>query len=144
MESAVAIEVVLRDLAVIAESQGDIVPLVYQRFFAVSEDGQALMNHSDVHMQGRMFEQVLELLFTDDHFGPGSYLEWELENHLNAYGATSNMYQSFLEAVVAVAQSCLGDRWQTTNAEAWQQRVERILTEVSVYEASNVGQSASM
>ncbi|NKB99927.1 MAG: hypothetical protein GKR90_15710 [Pseudomonadales bacterium] len=144
MESANAIEVVINDLEAIAESHGDIVPLVYQRFFDVSDDGKMLMGHSDIHMQGRMFEQVLELLFTDDHFGPGCYLQWELENHLDAYGATPSMYQAFFEAVVSVAKSCLGEDWQLTNAEAWQQRVDQILTEVTAYEASNVGQSASI
>jgi hypothetical protein len=144
MDSVAAIDVVLHDLERIAESHGDIVPLVYVQFFDTSDDGKSLMGHSDIHMQGRMFEQVLELLFTDEHFGPNAYLQWELENHLDAYGATPKMYIAFFDAVVAVAQNCLGTSWQDANSQAWKQRVDLILSEVAAYDARSAGQSASI
>lgn len=144
MDSEQAIDIVMEDLEAIAQSHGDIVPLVYERFFAISEDGRSLMGHSDVHMQGRMFEQVLELLMSDEHFGPGAYLDWELENHLDAYGATPPMYAAFFDAVVAVASTCMGERWREVNRAAWAQRVEAIVAGVTRYEARSSGQSSSM
>lgn len=144
MNSEEAIHIVTEDLAVIAQSHGDIVPRVYERFFSISEDGRSLMGHSDIYMQGRMFEQVLELLMSDEHFGPGGYLDWELENHLDAYGATPDMYAAFFAALVDVAEVCLGEGWLPPNRAAWAQRVEAIQKGVARYEARSAGQSSSM
>ena len=91
-----------------------------------------------------MFEQVLELLMSDEHFGPGAYLDWELENHLDAYGATPPMYAAFFDAVVAVASTCMGERGREVNRAAWAQRVEAIVAGVTRYEARSSGQSSSM
>lgn len=144
MNSEDAIHIVTEDLVAIAQSHGDIVPLVYEKFFSISEDGRSLMGHSDIYMQGRMFEQVLELLMNDEHFGPGGYLDWELENHLDAYGATPDMYAAFLTAVVDVVAACLGEGWLQPNRAAWAQRVAAIQNGVARYEARSAGQSSSM
>ena len=37
----------------------------------------------------------LELMFDDRHLESGAYLDWELENHIDAYGVDPSMYQDF-------------------------------------------------
>ena len=76
-----SIDTVTRGLTISADRLGDIVPTVYERFFALSDEGRQLLGHSDQYMRGRMFEEVLELLMSDEPFGPNGYLDWELRNH---------------------------------------------------------------
>ena len=144
MTGSNVIEVVTQDLALVAERQGDITQLLFQRFFQKSSASLELMKHSDVHMQGRMLEGVLELLFEDRHLEAGGYLEWELENHVDAYGATFEMYDAFFAALLEVIRECLGDDWSDERASAWQARVDAILEVVSAYEARSMGQSSSI
>ena len=144
MNSTEAIAQVYADLEIVAERVGDISPGVYERFFARSEAGRRLMGHSDEYMRGRMLEQVLDLLFDDQHLEPGAYLEWELENHIDAYGATPSMYRDFFAAFVAEIEAALGADWGDVHQSAWNQRVEAILQVVADYEANNADQSASI
>jgi hypothetical protein len=124
-----------QSLAAYAERVGDPVPVVYERFFDLCEPARELMGHSDEHMRGRMFEQVLELLFTDAHFGPGGYLDWELDNHLLAYQATGEMYVAFFTAVMDVVRDGLGPQWSTAYHNAWQDRIDLILAQVREHPA---------
>ena len=128
--------IITESLTLCAERLGDIVPLVFEKFFAADGGAASLMAHSDAHMQGRMFESTLDLLMTSDHFGPGKYLDWELDNHLVAYQATPGMYRSFLDAVVSVVRDALGSDWQPGFEEAWQQRVSRILSQVDAHKGA--------
>ena len=123
----------MASLELCAERAGDIVPQVFARFFAADADAHALMQHSDEHMQGRMFEGVLELFMSDDHFGPGKYLQWEIENHIDAYAATAKMYESFFASLVAEVQDALAADWNEDTAGAWQNRIERIMKQVNAH-----------
>ena len=144
MDSVAAIERLTRDLEKIVDLHGDPVPELYETFFAISKAGRSLMGHSDLHMQGRMFEQVLELLLTDDHFGAGGYLDWELRNHVDAYGVTTQMYTDFFAALMGVAKKILGADFDRHSRAAWSQRIHVILSQVDAYDASSSGQSASI
>ena len=94
------------------------------------------MQHSDLHMQGRMFESVLDLLMNDELFGEDGYLDWELDNHLVAYAATPGMYQSFFDAIVEVVEGSLGIDWSDRYANAWQARVDKIMDRVNAFSAT--------
>lgn len=115
-----------------AES-GDVVPDVFERFFARSAEARELMQHSDAHMQGRMFEGVLELLMSESHLGSGGYLEWELDNHIDAYAATAPMYDAFFSALLESVQLSLGAAWTPRIAAAWDQRIGRIMAQVHAH-----------
>ncbi|MEM9621190.1 MAG: globin [Pseudomonadota bacterium] len=121
---------ITRSLEICANNLGDIVPQVYQRFFQLSAPAQQLMGHSDDQMRGRMFEQTLELLMTDDHFGENGYLDWELDNHLLAYQVDREMYEAFFAAITDVVREGTGDAWGTADAAAWQARTQLILDQV--------------
>lgn len=119
---------IMHSLEICAETLGDIVPAVYSRFFELSPEAEALMGHSDDHMRGRMFEQTLELLMSDEHFGADGYLNWELDNHLLAYQVDKEMYEAFFSAIAEVVEQGTGEQWGPDDARAWQERIEFILS----------------
>ena len=123
------IDTVTASLEVCAERAGDIVPAVFARFFETDTLARNLMEHSDVHMQGRMLESVVDLFISDGAFGAGNYLEWELDNHLDAYAATPAMYRAFFQGLVEVVADALETEWPQFEA-AWQRRVALILDQV--------------
>ena len=137
MNASEELECLTQSLALAAEQAGDITPAVFDNFFTRSEQGRALMSHSDEHMRGRMMTSVYELLMTDDHFGPGGYLEWELDNHIDAYAATPDMYDDFFAALADVVEQAVvasGGRQQWASyAPAWQARIERIMHQVHAH-----------
>ena len=135
MNSDEEIEQISLSLALYAERIGDMVPFVYDRFFDLDKNAKALMAYSDEHMRGRMFASVLELFMSDEHLDAGGYLDWELDNHLRAYGVTPAMYETFFESVVTTLSEGLGDEWTETSSQAWQGRVARIMEHVKGYES---------
>ncbi len=126
---------VIRSLEICAERKGDIVPEVYERFFARHPGALELMGHSDEYMRGRMFEQVLELLMSDEHFGAGGYLDWELDNHLVAYQVAGDMYDAFFDAVLEVVREGAAELWTEADATAWRERIDMIMAHVRVHPA---------
>ena len=126
-----SIDTVTRGLTICADRLGDIVPTVYERFFALSDEGRQLMGHSDQYMRGRMFEEVLELFMSDEPFGPNGYLDWELRNHLDAYNAKPSMYEALFEAITQIVRESVGSGWTDRDTSAWQDRVDRIMDQVN-------------
>jgi hypothetical protein len=104
-------------------------------FSSLDKDAKALMAYSDEHMRGRMFASVLELFMSDEHLDAGGYLDWELENHLRAYGATPAMYETFFKSVVTTLAEGLGDDWTENSRQAWRDRLARITEHVKVHES---------
>lgn len=133
MDDQVTIEAVNASLELCAERAGDIVPAVFERFFALCAEAAELMRHTDRHIQGRMFEAVLDLLMSDAHLGADGYLAWELQNHIDAYAATPPMYAAFFEAIIDVVRDALGRDWNDAFAEAWEARTQRIMSDVHAY-----------
>jgi hypothetical protein len=93
------------------------------------------MEYSDEHMRGRMFAAVLELFMSDEHLDAGGYLDWELDNHLRAYGATPAMYETFFESVVTTLAEGLADDWSERWSQAWRDRLARIMEHVKIHES---------
>ena len=133
MSETESIQLVTDTLELCAETLGDIVPPVYERFFELSDSGRGLMDHSDQYMRGRMFEQVIAVLMSDEHFESGGYLEWELTNHLDAYNARPDMYLAFFQALQEVVQQGASSIWSEQTALAWQTRIELIMSRVQLH-----------
>mgnify|MGYP006183231245 CR=1 FL=1 len=130
---------IIASLELCSEAAGDITPLVYKRFFELCPEGLELMGHSDEHMQGRMLEQVLDLFFSDEHFGEGAYLNWELDNHLVSYRVQGGMYDHFFTALLSVVNEAVGSAWTQPMAAAWDERIGLIMGQVRVHPAVVVG-----
>jgi hypothetical protein len=62
------LDVVVESLEQLAEREGDIAAEVYERFFASCGSAVPLMGHSDVHMRGRMLDEVFGLLTWDTRY----------------------------------------------------------------------------
>jgi len=122
-------------LEICAENIGDIVPEVYERFFALSPEAKVLMGHADEFMCGRMLNEVLTLFLNQEHLAPGAYLDWELDNHLLAYQATSKMYDAFFQALIETVRGGVGDAWTQADELAWNNAVSLILNHVHAHPA---------
>jgi hypothetical protein len=105
----------------------DITGDVYQRFFAADPAAAELMDHSDQYMKGRMLQEVLELMLTDD---PANYLAWEVRNHVLSYDVDVAMYASLLDALQAALAAALGERWSASYAQAWEGRTALLLDRI--------------
>lgn len=124
------IKLISDSLELYAERHGDMAPRVYERFFELNREAAALMEYSDEHMRGRMFASMVELFLSDEHLGPGGYLDWELENHIKAYSATTAMYESLFQSMRDVLDKDLGIDWRPEWQHAWSSRIARILQQV--------------
>lgn len=113
-----------------AERAGDISASVYEKFFADNRQAFNLMEHADEHMQGRMIAETVGLMLSDEHFGESGYLNWEVKNHLLAYGVDLDMYADYLESLKSTVQEVLGDDWNKQLDDAWSQRITHVLKEI--------------
>jgi hypothetical protein len=127
------IKLISDSLELYAERHGDMAPRVYERFFELNREAAALMEYSDEHMRGRMFASMVELFLSDEHLGPGGYLDWELENHIKAYSATTAMYESLFQSMRDVLDKDLGKDWRPEWQHAWSSRIARILQQVKQF-----------
>lgn len=124
---------VVHSLELCAELDQDINDSVYQHFFDACPEAIALMGHSDEHMRGRMMTQVVELLMEDTNYQSGDYLDWEVENHVQAYAVSASMYSAFLPAVKAAMQQALGNQWHAEHETAWNERLTKMNTAIQEY-----------
>ena len=124
------VQLISTSLEACAQLEGDITEKVYAQFFATCQAALPLMDHSDQYMKGRMLAQVFELLLDDEHLGEGSYLRWEVNNHLLAYGVDVAMYRSFLDALRDVVKASLGATWTVALARAWAAKIDELLAEI--------------
>ncbi len=132
-----SIELVTDTLMLCAEADIDVQPTVYEKFFEACPAARDLMGHSDEHMRGRMLEQVFELLMDPELQGAENYLEWEFNNHIDAYGVDADMYSHFFSALQQAIAGALGERWSAEFEAAWQTRIAGLINEVDAYSQAN-------
>ena len=132
-DTAKEIDLISDSLELYAQRHGDMAPRVYECFFELNPEAAALMEYSDEHMRGRMFASMVELFLSDEHLEPGGYLDWELENHIKAYSATTAMYESLFQSMRDVLNNDLGADWQPDWQEAWSNRIDRIMEQVKQF-----------
>ncbi len=123
-------DLVYRSLELAAETAGDIVPAVFQRYFRRCPAAAELMSHMDQHMHGRMLDEVLRLLMTEHYDADDTYLNFEVKNHRLAYGVQNSMYPELFAAVQETVSDALGEQWTEAFAAAWQDRLGALLKEI--------------
>ena len=124
---------IIESLDACAQEDIDICEDVYPRFFHDNSAAYALMDHTDIHMKGRMLAETLELLITESP----NYLEWEVANHLLAYNVNITMYGAFFQAIQDSVAAALGAQWNETYALAWKDGTDKLLREIqTISEAS--------
>ncbi len=119
-------DLVLASFEAAAELSGDITADVYRRYYARCPEAERLMSHVDPYMQGRMMEEVLNLLMTAPEDLPDGYLQFETANHAS-YGVVPDLYRPLLEAVRDAVQAAAGDVWSLAWDAAWRQRIDELM-----------------
>ncbi len=125
-------DLVLESFELAAESEKDITAGAYERFYARCPAAQDVMSHVDEHMQGRMLEEVLELLMTPEGEVEPGQLAFEVGNH-RAYGTSPDHYRPLLEAVRDTVERELGARWNERFEHAWEAKIESLLAQIHAH-----------
>lgn len=124
-----SVDAILQSFELAAERAGDIVPAVYEAYFARCPESSDLMRLVDTHMRGRMLESVLQLFMveqTDDQLG---YLRFETRNHVN-YGVMPYMYANLLDALRDTVRDACGHEWNAEMQFAWDERIAGLVGEI--------------
>jgi hemoglobin-like flavoprotein len=120
-------------LELAAERVDDLVPLVYERFFALRPDARELFGN-DALGRGRMFNETLTMILECTQ--KVGYLEGIVEREVGdhrGYGATLSMYESYFEAVVQALQAALGEFWLPRHEESWRRQLKHLMSIVARY-----------
>jgi hypothetical protein len=123
-------DLVLKTFEQAAERGDDITADIYRRYYQRCPQAQALMSHVDPYMQGRMMEEVLNLLMTEPGELPDGYLAFETANHAS-YGVLLAMYPDLLLAVRETVRDAVGDDWNDACDRAWDQRTAALLAHIA-------------
>ena len=129
-------EQVARALELCAERDIDPVPAIYDKFFAACDQAVEVMGHSDGPMRGRMAAQTFELLVDDNLIGEDSYLRWEIENHIGAYGVHADIYPAYFAAVKEAFREALEDCWSDVDEQAWNARIALLQEDLDAHVAA--------
>ena len=119
-------EAIAQTFAHCAAADIDITAAVYAQFFATDPAAHGLMGHSDEPMRGRMLDEVLLLLMSEPTQENARALQWEVDNHLLAYGVQPDMYEGFFKAVKDAVQGALADAWLPEHEQAWNDRITQL------------------
>jgi hemoglobin-like flavoprotein len=130
-------DLVTHTFEIAADRAGDITAAVYERYYARCPASQQLMKHIDRYVQGRMLEEVIELLLTPQPEMLRDYLRFETRTHVS-YGVESGMYENLLHAVRDAVRDAVAGDWNDDCARAWDRRIAKLLTEIETALASNV------
>jgi hypothetical protein len=123
-------DLVYASFEIAAERVGDIVEPVYARYFARDPDAAALMSHMDHLTLGRMLNEVVRLLMSEDFESDSGYLDFEVKNHQWAYRVHERMYGELLVAVRDTVAEAMGSDWSAACAAAWDERLRKLLGEI--------------
>ena len=129
-------DLVYRSFELAAERIGDIVPPVYERYFARDPDAAALMAHMDELTLGRMLTEVVRLLMSTDYAEDSGYLDFEVKNHEWAYQVRARMYGELLLSVRETVADALGAEWNAAYARAWDARITELVKEIGARTAA--------
>jgi hemoglobin-like flavoprotein len=122
-------------LEAIAETGVDIVPLVYECYFATTP---AALEHFGIApgdelpiWAGHMINELLLCLISDDEADLRSRAFAVTTTHCGK-GIDSGLYRSLCECVVQVVADLSGDAFGAAQRQAWNARVDRLMALVDV------------
>ena len=121
---------VTRSFEMAAERAGDIAAGVYERYYVLCPASKTLMSHIDQYVQGRMLAEVIELLLTERTETLRDYLRFETKTHVS-YGVEERMYTNLFAAVRDTVRDALAADWNTGYEQAWDDRIDALLTEIA-------------
>ncbi len=116
---------VLDSLDAAAETGQDVTEAVNRAFHDLEPRAAGLMDHMDEHMLGRMMQEVLVVLMTENPDDQLDYLNFEVGSHLG-YGVTASMYGALFTAVRDCVRDLIGEAWTPDTETAWNQRIRKL------------------
>ena len=116
---------VLESLEAAAETGQDVTEAVNRAFHDLEPQAAGLMDHMDEHMLGRMMQEVLVVLMTENPDDQLDYLNFEVGSHLG-YGVTASMYGALFAAVRDCVRDLIGKSWTPATETAWNQRIRKL------------------
>jgi hemoglobin-like flavoprotein len=120
-------EAIHETLEVAALHCEDLTDPVYQRFFEVHPEAAEMMKHVDLHVRGRMLNDVLSLLLSPAESTDRVLLEFEVASHRN-YGVGEELYAPFLAAIRDTSRELSSEIWDEHLESGWNQRINQLLT----------------
>jgi len=123
-------DLVLKSFELAAETDTDITPLIYDKYFKSSPESEDLMSHIDELVRGKMMEEVFRLLMVENYQPEAKYLNFEIKNHESAYNVEPDMYIKLLDAVRVAVKETLRSEWSIKYEEAWQGRISDLTNEL--------------
>lgn len=124
-------ELIELSLEIAAERAGDLVPLVYPRFFtlypeAVLEFG----DDQDDHSKGKMLVNLLMEIIgqAENKVYPNNIRRW-ISDHF-AYGVVPSMYTDLFTCLLGVVKESNGSDWSDDMAAAWQAQFDGLMVYV--------------
>lgn len=115
-----AMDLMLDSLEKIAERHGDLVPLVYGRFYLRYPDTRQMFGRDENHVhQGHMFNGMLMAVLeqAEGRCFPGSITAWVMDHDL--WGVKREMFRAMFDALYETIRECLGDDWNDALERAW-------------------------
>jgi hemoglobin-like flavoprotein len=123
-------DLVTQSLEIAADRAGDINGAVYERYYSRCPASKQLMSHIDRYVQGRMLEEVIELLLTQQPETLRDYLRFETQTHVS-YGVEPSMYENLLCSVRDAIRDAVAGDWNADYDLAWERRIAMLLAEIS-------------
>jgi hypothetical protein len=123
-------DLIIASFEAAAERAGDITAEIYRRYYARCPEAQAVMQHVDLYMQGRMMNEVLTLVMTEPAELPDGYLVFETANHAS-YGVLLDMYPDLLRAVHDTVREAAGNDWSDASEAAWNERTAGLIAHIN-------------
>jgi hypothetical protein len=77
-------------------------------------------------VRGKMMEEIMRLLMSEDFAGEDEYLTFEMKTHEEAYSVIKSMYGSLLHSVWEILKEGLGDEWTDAFEAAWDNRIQAL------------------
>ena len=117
-------DVMQASLEAIAESHGDIVPLVYRRFYSEYPDTRHMFGRYELGVhQGHMFNGMLLAVLeqAEGRCLEGSVKAWVQDHHL--WGVKRPMFKAMFSALLETIRECLGAAWADSTEKAWRRQV---------------------
>jgi hemoglobin-like flavoprotein len=124
-------DLVTHSFEIAADRAGDITGAVYDRYYARCPASRQLMSHIDHYVQGRMLEEVIELLLTQRPETLRDYLRFETQTHVS-YGVEPSMYENLLYSVRDAIRDSLAGDWRADYEGAWDRRIATLLSEIAL------------
>lgn len=120
-------DTMMASLEAVGETGVDIVPLYFQRYFAIHPTDEAMFYNRQTS-QGTMVNEMLTALLSQAEGSDWvhTYLRAQITTHHDKGVFPVERYRAALDILVDVLRDTAGDRWSATYDAAWRNEAARM------------------